>query len=219
MSNIALAVPPGVQPSHTGIRFTAEISFDEWAALGSHLATMLGCFAWAVGDWLVYGQDRWQPDLPGMPAARRGRVSDDLYEQALAALPVDKTTLYNYAYVARRVAHDRRTTALSWDHHRIMAKLAPEEQSRWIELATGEKISTRRLRASVNAGRVVSTDEIRQMAGKDSHDNYVPHLNRLVAWMRKIIDHGTPEQRDALRRDIGAVVELAGELDEVPEDF
>jgi hypothetical protein len=50
------------------------------------------------------------------------------YEIAIAATGLDRSTLHNYAYVSRSIPYSLRTERLSWEHHRLMAKLPGDQQ-------------------------------------------------------------------------------------------
>lgn len=176
--------------------------------------------AFVIGDWLVYGDANFRKG----PAA--SRVATDAYDAAIQSTGLDRTTLHNYAYVARRVARNRRSEAMAWEHHKVVAKLPVAEQHRWLALATPKKnqraISTMRLRKSIIAGRVLTPDEMVADPADRGTNNHIPYINRLCAWWSDMKDskwpqRATAEQVETLLRDFGRVMKLSGELNQLLE--
>jgi hypothetical protein len=58
----------------------------------------------------------------------------------------------NMAYVTSRFEPARRRESLSFSHHAELAALCREEQDRWLERATLERLSVRALRAELRRG-------------------------------------------------------------------
>jgi len=167
--------------SPLGLEFREEIDYAEWQALAAHIATSLRCMAFAIGDWLVYGEKRFDS------RKRQGRVDQSRYELAVRATGIDYAHLRNYAYVSRRVPLSLRNDRLSWDHHRAVAKLPPEHQGKWLDLACqpGDYVSSRRLRASINSDRMVSVEELTTPPGDKAIVTHIPPINRLSLWWRE----------------------------------
>jgi hypothetical protein len=110
------------------MQITAELTFEEWSDLATTIGDAARSIGFIIGDWLVYGQRtcsaptdfptrRWTPP----PTAR------------LAATGLDRSTLQNYAYVSRSVPYSLRSERLSWEHHRLLAKLPEDKQRDWID--------------------------------------------------------------------------------------
>ena len=146
-----------------------DLSFEEWKSLAPKFSEAIKCAAFLIGDWLVYGEDhfRGQQRLPGFEndAAAPGKISGDLYDAALVATGLDRTTLHAYAYVARQVPSSLRNEDLSWEHHKAVAKLEEDEQQRWLQVALKNEtgtgvVSTRRLRKSIIVGRLLTPEEL-----------------------------------------------------------
>ena len=81
----------------------------------------------------------------------------------------------------------------------------------------GSPISTRRLRRSISAGRLLSTDELSVPENDRGIENHIPFVNRLVGWWRRMqqdrfLDKATPEQREALKRDLEPVISIYDQL-------
>jgi hypothetical protein len=218
--SLALPSHSKIQISPTGLDVLAPLTFEEWSQVANSLGQAARGIAFVIGDWLVYGDANFRQG----PAA--SRVATDAYDAAIQATGLDRTTLQNYAYVARRVSRNRRNDALAWEHHKVVAKLPVAEQRRWLALAAPKKnqraISTMRLRKSIIAGRVLTPDEMVADPADRGKNNHIPYINRLRAWWSDMKDskwpqRATAEQVETLLRDFGRVMKLSGELNQLLE--
>ena len=216
--NMPLTLPSSkVIISPTGMQVTGQLTFEEWSALAASLGTAARSVAFIIGDWLVYGQSLFGT---GGPADRR--VDAASYQLAVDATGLDVSTLQNYAYVSRSVPWALRSERLSWEHHRLLAKLPTEEQERWIhaceqEEAAGRRMTTRRLRKSLNLGRVATGRDLEPAPADAAIESHVPFVNRLTVWWKRLRESdflatATPEQREAIRRDLEPVVAIYRQL-------
>jgi hypothetical protein len=217
-----------VQITRTGLQLTDNLSFSEWEAMAARFGAAMSSAAFVIGDWLVYGEDhfRGQGRLPGFEedAIASRKVSGEIYEAALRLTGLDRTTLATYAYVARKVPRSLRNEQLSWEHHKAVARLEPHQQTKWLEIAIKESgdgetgpISTRRLRKSITAGRLLTRQEMQIDPADRGQPNHIPHLNRLWVWWLDLRESGwrkeaTREQKDALKRDLGIVLQIIQEI-------
>jgi hypothetical protein len=178
--SLALPSHSKIQISPTGLDVLAPLNFEEWSQVANSLGNAARGIAFVIGDWLVYGDANFRKG----PAA--SRVATDAYDAAIQATGLDRTTLHNYAYVARRVSRNRRNDALAWEHHKVVAKLPATEQRHWLSLAAPKKnqraISTMRLRKSIIAGRVLTPEEMVADPADRGRNNHIPYINRLCAW-------------------------------------
>jgi hypothetical protein len=90
-----------------------------------------------MGDWLVYGQERYA----------------DRYRQAIELAGLDYQTLRNYAWVARQFRWERRHEQLSFQHHAEVAALPPDEQDSWLSRAEQHRWSRNQLRNHIRESR------------------------------------------------------------------
>ncbi|MFI9720173.1 LmbU family transcriptional regulator [Streptomyces sp. NPDC052396] len=120
-----------------GLRFPQAVSFEAWEEAGIRISRTADSFAWCLGDWLVYGQERYR----------------DRYHRAVAAAGLDYQTLRNYAWVARKFELTRRHHQLSFQHHAEVASLPPAQQDQWLTLAENNGWSKAELRRQLRAGR------------------------------------------------------------------
>lgn len=223
---LPVMLPEKVTISRTGMAVSEDLTFEEWASLGPILSEAAQSVAFVIGDWLLYGEDhfRGQTRLAGMERLqiRSREVSPDLYDEAVRQTRLDRSTLLVYAHVSRRVPSLLRNKDLSWEHHKIVAKLPPLDQQRWLRIAaeaqsSGAPISTRALRRSVNAGRMLAAEELTVPDSDKGIENHIPFVNRLVGWWARMreagwLDDATPEQRAALKRDLEPIITIYNEL-------
>lgn len=175
-----------VTVSPMGLEFHEELSFEEWAELASQIGTALRSMAFVIGDWLVYGENRFEEQgaLPGMTegaATPRNRIRLSRYEEARKATGVDLRVLKNYAYVSRRVPRSSRNDHLSWEHHKAVARLESGQQKQWLETAARpeDKLSSRRLRVSITRGKVVAVEEMATPPSEQGITNHIPSISGL----------------------------------------
>ena len=221
--------PPASRISftRTGLEFDKDVSLEEWAAVADRIGEASRSLGFIVGDWLVFGEERFgaQQNLPGIEAdlkPRRVNSASTDYQRIITATGLDAATIQCYIYVARNVPHRLRCEKLSWEHHKAVAKLPPHDQQRWIKLTEsrldrGETISTRRLRKSIIAGKLLTPEELIPDASDRGIENHIPFVNRLCAWWsrlreRKWLAEATREQRETLKRDLQRVVDIYNQL-------
>lgn len=216
--NAPITLPnPKVSISPVGMQITRELTFNEWSELAVHIGRAARSVGFIIGDWLVYGQS-----LFGTDGAPDKQVDSASYELAIAATGLDRSTLQNYAYVSRSVPFSLRTERLSWEHHRLLAKLPEVDMHDWIDACVaeedaGRRLSTRRLRKSLNLGRIATDKDMEPDESDKGIDNHIPFVNRLSVWWKRMrenrfLDNATSEQREALKRDLEPVVEIYNQL-------
>ena len=204
--------------SRTGLAVHDDLSFEEWAALAPKLNEASRCIAFLIGDWLIYGDERFARE--GGKLHRRIKTGD--YKLAVAATGLDRTTLQTYVHVARRVPPELRQEALSWEHHKAVAPLKPDEQQEWLEvvkekLVSGQPVSTRRLRKSILCGHLLEPEEMEVDTAERGIKNHIPFVNRLCSWWSRMskarwLERATPEERAALKRDLLPLVRIFEQL-------
>jgi hypothetical protein len=222
--NQPITTPAFIQPTATGLILAKDLTFEEWDAIGSSFGVALQTAAWCIGDWMVYGERRWGKQLlmdgadfdPQTP----GRLPSHVFEKALASTGLDRNTLSHYASVCRRIPMDERRQNLSFGHHRVLAPLPSPKRLEWLALMDSESINevptVKRLALSVriadDAPRIVTDSEIVQRGENAGHDNYVPHLTRLVTILRRTIPDMDEDQIEALRDDTRQLMDMLDAL-------
>lgn len=127
--------------TRVGLKVPGELSFEEWEKAGAKLARISDSSTWCLGDWLVYGQDKYS----------------ERYRQAIAEAGLDYQTLRNYAWIARRFEWSRRRSKLSFQHHAEVAALHETEQDLWLDRAVEGRWSRNELRRQLRQSRQVTS--------------------------------------------------------------
>jgi hypothetical protein len=125
-----LTLPDGVILSRTALICSRELK--EWKQLGRTLQQSESSIQWWLGDWWHYGNHRY--------GERKATVkAKDIFGYAFS-------TLMNFGSVAGRVQTSRRREDLAWSHHEVVARLKPEEQEYYLDIAVKNRLSVRDLR-------------------------------------------------------------------------
>jgi hypothetical protein len=138
----SLELPNGVTIGATGLVCARQLSFDELVAVGHQLLKLDHKIPFLIGDWWIALGLRYG-DGKEMAAAKK------IFGYALH-------TIQNYASVARSVESSRRRETLSYSHHEKVAKFAPEQQTRWLDLAENEGLSVSQLSPKIDDDEVNS---------------------------------------------------------------
>ena len=208
---------PKVTVSRIGMQITADLSIDEWGELAASIGEVATSVAFIVGDWLVYGQSLFGTD--GFPDKK---VDHPSYQIAIKTTGLDLSTLQNYAYVSRSIPYSMRSERLSWEHHRLLAKLPDNDIQDWIDTCVaeedaGRRMSTRRLRKSLNLGRIATDADLEPDDADRGIENHLTYVTRLAVWwkrMKKVdfLTTSTREQRDTMLRDFAPITALINEI-------
>ena len=206
-----------VTVSRLGMRIIDPLTPEEWQELAAGIGGMATSIAFIVGDWLVYGQTLFGTD--GFPDKK---VDHPSYQLAIKATGLDLSTLQNYAYVSRSIPYSLRSEGLSWEHHRLLAKLPDGEIQSWIETgvtedSAGRRMSTRRLRKSLNLGRVATDADLEPDPADKGQLNYIPFVNRIGCWWRRLqaerfLSNATKAQREVICRDLEPIINIYNQL-------
>jgi hypothetical protein len=122
----------------SGLKVNGDPTFDEWLKFGSVLNAIGRASAWAVGDWINYGEDKTE--------------WGEKYSQALSSLNYEYGTLRNYSWVSRCFPPDKRhVDTLSVGHHMAVARkeLTADERETYLQTAETKELSREDLRALI----------------------------------------------------------------------
>lgn len=108
-----------VKVSPVGLVVSGEITFNAWESIGLSLGEYSRAVAWAMGDWLNFGETRW----------------GEMYAQALDTTGLSLGRLRNLKYLASAVPYDNRVAGLSLSHHEAVAPYSIDQQKRLLLLA------------------------------------------------------------------------------------
>ena len=119
----------------------AGLTWERWVEIGQSLGSTVKNLPWAVGDWLVLGED-----------AFGERAAQHLQDVGMAV-----ERLSNYAWVSRAFPPTTRVEGLTWTHHRYIAKLNEDERSFWLRRSLEENLSTGELWRLLHANKPTVT--------------------------------------------------------------
>jgi hypothetical protein len=114
-----------------------ELDRPGWVEAGRKLGAFGRGGQWWVGDWLVYGTFRW------------GKK----YTEAARITGYDVGSLRNMAWMASQFPPERRRVALTWCHHAAVAGMSVDEQDRWLDLVSAQRLTVADLRLALRAER------------------------------------------------------------------
>lgn len=129
----------------TALCLPPDLSIENWSRIGSELVTVSDASAWWIGDWLVFGEERY----------------GDRYRRAMADTSLNYQTLRNYAWVARRFEPSRRREKLTFQHHVEVAARSVEEQDHWLDLAVKLSWSRNQLRRELRNSESADDELVR----------------------------------------------------------
>ena len=179
----------------TGLEILGELSFEEWTFLGEKLGDVERCLGFIIGDWINYAEGKW----------------GDKYNDAIAATGLEYALLRKYAYVARRVPPANRLENLPFSHHETVAKEKdPQKQRGWLKLAEKHHLGVRRLRKSMNYGRLATDAEVEGDPADRGYVTYLALLNRIRRWWaretsKEPVEEWDEDRRQALAQDFGVI--------------
>ncbi len=136
-----ILIPGRLDPA--GLELRHGLTFEEWQAAGQWLQRAGGSVMWWVGDWWAYGEHSY----------------GERASQAVGSEGYKFQTLADAGWVARQIETSRRREVLSWNHHREVASLEPNEQDKFLDKAEKGGWSRNELRTHV---RRRSQDKIRK---------------------------------------------------------
>jgi hypothetical protein len=199
-NEIVKAGDGNIHLSSLGVQFDGDIpeqSVDD--LLHKFGSVTRGCM-FIIGDTINFSQSKW----------------GEKYEHWMKLTGLEYQTLAHAASIARKVQFCLRRQKLTYDHHKMIAPLPPEEQKHWLDLAEHERMSSRRLRKSLLLGRP-ATDEDMEMGTDKGIENVHPYVNGVCGFWRKLNDLGWvkragTEKLRAFKRDLQPVVDIYNTL-------
>lgn len=138
----------------------AGMGYEEWAQIGRTFQTIGDAINFWVGDWLNYGEARY----------------GERYVQAIEATGWKLERLQQAKWVCGRVKPCTRVQGLSFTHHRLVAKLADEEQEQWLMKAATKGWRSGELKAALSATLSADLSAVLDVdTGDTQEDDDVPY--------------------------------------------
>ena len=104
--------------SRLGVQFEGDVPEESVDSLLRDLGSVTRGCMFVIGDAINYAEGKW----------------GDKYEHWIAVSGLEYGTLRNAASVARKVHLSLRSDNLTYDHHKMVAPLHPDEQKHWLDL-------------------------------------------------------------------------------------
>jgi hypothetical protein len=188
----------------------SDEEYDSWRDRGEKLCFDAADHQWALGYWIVEGEDLW--DLA--TAIRNRRFKHGVYMAAADITGLSVATIKDYAYVARNVPEEIRNKTLSFGHHKLIAGLEREQQLAFLsEMAVGHLTvgDARRRIQYVNRAKPKPKTE-----SKDKADARAEQIIGLCEELLKLLSQGhitasTPAVYFALTDTVTKVSEVLDE--------
>lgn len=134
----------------TGLVLDPNLTFEEWTGIGQMLGLNRRWLPFAIGDWLLFGEQKFGQDAA---QAVEGTL-DERYDVAQRTTGLAPKTLLNYVRIAREIPFKRRRIELDAACHEPVASLAPAEQDAWLQKAVDGGWNRDRLRDEIRAVRL-----------------------------------------------------------------
>lgn len=122
----------GFEVTNRGLQPVAEMNEREWLEVGERLKSFEDSLGFLIGDWMAYGEMAW------------GKT----YAEIAMLTGFARKTLYNYAYVCRKVQFSSRQENLdmvTFKHHATVAPLNRSWQEALLSYVAERGISVRQL--------------------------------------------------------------------------
>lgn len=178
----AISFGVGARATSTALTLDENMSPGAWRQVLGRILKLSDSSAWWIGDALVHGEWRY----------------GEKYREALETLEVDYDRARDYAYVAGNVPASVRLKDLSFYHHRVVAKLVPADQARWLTKAREDGWSVRKLRDELEAellepaGRPAVLEQLRFTIDPDRLERYTAAAERVESsvqdWAIAVLD-------------------------------
>lgn len=178
----AISFGVGARATSTALVLDESMGPSAWRQVLGRILKLSDSSAWWIGDALVHGEWRY----------------GEKYRETLETLELDYDRARDYAYVAGNVPASVRLKELTFYHHRVVAKLVPADQARWLAQARDEGWSVRRLRDELEAellepaGRPAVLEQLRFTIDPGRLERYTAAAERVDAsvqdWALAVLD-------------------------------
>ena len=181
--------------SPVGWKPATDMTFEDWEYAMSGFIVAQRSLNWIIGDGLNFGE----------------QVYGEKYAQVMEATGWTYQRIADAKWVAGSVPHEVRREALSWTHHRSVAKLPPLAQEKWLKEAEENTLTASEMRTMMNGGKLEGKDILIAPPEPRTARRLLTEAAYIVAseadpW--QWYDHITPKEKDQL----GDAVRLAEQM-------
>jgi hypothetical protein len=162
---------PALKWVDNGLAIPADTSKDEVAAILKNFSFWQNASAVALADVLAFASSKGYLDQLELVFAECGLTPTDV-SRALAISDVPRGL---------------RSEKLSAEHYFVVARMTMDQQTKWLAAAEKNSLSALELKRSIEAGRVLTKEEIAELSGKGSGIvNYHGIVNQWGRWSSKV---------------------------------
>ena len=188
---------PSLKWVNNGLAIPTETSKEEVAAILKNFSFWQNASAVALADVLSFAQSK-------------GYLEQlEIVFEECGLTPTDVSRALAIGDVPRGL----RSEKLSAEHYYVVSRMTMDQQTKWLAAAEKNALSALELKRSIEAGRVLTKEEIAELSGKGSGIvNYHGIVNQWSRWSSKVGGvHGitswpTPVLRQWLS-DVSPIVE------------
>ena len=164
-------IAPTLVWEENGLNIPEETTQEEVASILRNFSAWNSVSSLALADVLAF-------------ARARGYLEQlELVFAELDISPVDVSRALSVADVPRAL----RNSKLSAEHYYVVSRLTYDQQIKWLDLAVKHSMSGLVLKRSIEAGAVLSKDEIALLSGRGSGiQNYQGLVNNWSRWSEKV---------------------------------
>lgn len=165
--------------SSTGIALKDETPEKEWHRITEEVCRIFeftgkkhAQAAMMLGDLLRFGEEKYSESYANVIDATRDYMR------------VQIKTLTNWAWIAGKIAPSRRRENLTLGHHEAVARLAIEDQDKFLTLAEDEGFNVKELRGAIREARPSKrkTKPKATVKTSDNADSITQKLSEAAAW-------------------------------------
>lgn len=160
--------------SATGIALKDETPEKEWHRITEEVCRIFeftgkkhAQAAMMLGDLLKFGEEKYSESYANVIDATRDYMR------------VQIKTLTNWAWIAGKIAPSRRHENLTLGHHEAVARLAIEDQDKFLQLAEDEGFNVKELRGAIREARP-STRKTKEKKSVTTTDNEKSITQKLI---------------------------------------
>lgn len=210
----------GITFTPTGLVIQPWVRYGQWEKYGRRLQVIDRGIQWAIGDWIVFGEDKFGEE----------------YAQAVEVTGLKVKTIQNYAVVARAVPRSRRRDSdlVDFSTHAEVACLKPADQERILAKAAKERLTVKSVRREAerikreSKPRPKETEFVLPVEARACLDDYMGELARfedehlepgwysLELMLHRHGKHALWQRNRTIETDCAAIVQMFSGDDDAP---
>ena len=193
-----MSLPAGVEFDRRGLVLPDTLAYDEWSLVGRRIADTTRSVVWCLGDWLVFGQNKYRDSHWG------GRVPSELYARLERETGYAEQTLKNAVTVCRSLPLSRRRDNVTFSHAtEIVGRVKdPEDYEGWIDFVSQGGVSVKSLRERLRKEGAANDPE----ANDTATVSFLEIARQFARDYNAGIEEFTPSHRQELRKILSSVV-------------